>query len=45
MVRDSELKLEGVKASHTLGGSGEWGTLLPKEREVNRKRVVCEWQG
>ena len=40
MVRDKELKLEDGEASYTLGGAGE-----PKEREVNKRREVCEWQG
>ena len=35
MVRDIELKLEDREVSHTLA----------KEREVNRRREVCEWEG
>ena len=36
-MRDKELKLED-EASHILG---EWGTGVPKEREVNRRRDIC----
>jgi hypothetical protein len=35
VVRDKELKLEDGEASHTL----------PKEREVERRLEVCEWDG
>ena len=38
MWLESVLKLE-VKVSHTLGGVGE---LVPKEREVDKRREVCE---
>ena len=37
--------MEGVKASHTLGGAGEWGYLLPKEREVNRDERFVSGRG
>ena len=43
MVRDKELKLEDGEASQTLRWSG--GRGVPKEREVNRRREVCEWEG
>jgi hypothetical protein len=36
------LKLTEVKSSHTLGGTGKG---IPEEREVNRSRKVCEWEG
>ncbi len=35
--RDSKLKLEDLKDSHTLVGSGEG---IPKEGEENRRREV-----
>ena len=41
-MRDRELKLEDDEASHTLV---ERGTGIPKEREVNTMREVCEWKG
>ena len=31
-------EMEDVKDSHTLGGSGEGDTRIPKEREVYRRR-------
>ena len=34
--------MEEVKTSHTLGGGGKG---IPKEREVNCRREVCEWEG
>ena len=37
VVRDEELKMDKVKDSHTLGGTGEWGTVA-KEREGKGKR-------
>jgi hypothetical protein len=39
VVRNKELKLEDDEASHTLGGVGKG---IPKEREVDRSREVCE---
>ncbi len=45
MVRDKELKLEDGEASHTLRWSGGRAYLLPKEREVERRLEVCEWDG
>jgi hypothetical protein len=24
---------------------GEWGKGVPKEREIERRREVCEWEG
>jgi hypothetical protein len=42
VVRDEERKLDDNKALHTLGGAGEG---VPKEREVERRREVCEWEG
>jgi hypothetical protein len=41
-VRDEVPKLEDDEASHTIGGKGE---RVPQEREVNRRREVCEWEG
>ena len=41
-VRDKELKVEDDEASDTLGGAG---VGVPKEREVNRRREVSEWEG
>ena len=35
------MKLEDLKISYTLGGSGEG---IPKEREVNKRREVFEWE-
>ena len=43
VVREKEVKLEDDEASHTLGGTG--GEGVPKEREVERSREVCEWRG
>ena len=40
-MRDSQSKLEEVKASRTLGGAGKWDT----EMEVDKTREVCEWEG
>ena len=31
-----------MKALHIQGGSGKG---IPKEREVNRRREACEWEG
>ncbi len=42
VVRDQELKLEEVNASHALGAAGEG---LPKERELTRRREGCECEG
>ena len=42
MVRGKELKLEDVQASHTLGVAVEG---ISQEREVNRRREICEWDG
>ena len=42
VVRDKELKLEDGESSHTLGGPGKGA---PKERGVERRREVCEWEG
>ena len=37
------MKLEEVKVSNTLGGTEEWDTTtIPKEREVDKRRDVCE---
>ena len=41
MVRDKELKPADGEASDTV----ERGKGVPKEREVNRRREVCEWEG
>ncbi len=35
-------KSEDVEGSHTRGGAGEG---VPKEREAERRREVCEWEG
>ena len=40
-MRYKELKLEDGESSHTLGGAGKG---VPKEREVERRREVCEWE-
>ena len=37
VMGDYKLKLEDLKASHTLGGAGEG---IPKEREEDRIREV-----
>ena len=42
VVRDKDLKLEDGEASLTLGGVGG---EVPKERDVERWRGVCEWEG
>ncbi len=41
-MRDQELKLEDVQASHTPGGAGEGGI---REMEVERSPEVLEWEG
>jgi hypothetical protein len=42
-MRDKELKLQDVEASHTLGAAGARWYL---KREVKwRRREVCEWEG
>ena len=41
-MTDKALKLEDGEASHTLC---ERGKGVPKEREVNSRREVCEWGG
>jgi hypothetical protein len=40
-MRDKELKLEDGPRTHQV----ERGKGIPKEREVNRRREVCEWKG
>ena len=39
MVRDENLKLEEVKALHTLGGAGKG---IPKEGGLDRRREICD---
>jgi hypothetical protein len=40
VARDKEVNLEYAEVSYTIGGAG-----VPKERELNRGREVCEWEG
>jgi len=42
VVRDKVLKLEDDEASHTRWSGGRG---VPKERQVDRTREVCEWEG
>ena len=37
--------LEKVKVSNTLVERGNGIPMQPKEREVDRKREVCDWGG
>jgi hypothetical protein len=41
LVKVKELKIADVKASHIRGEE----KVVPKEREVHRRREVCEWEG
>ncbi len=43
-VRDEELKVEDGKAILKAILTPLWKGV-PKEREVNRRRKVCEWEG
>jgi hypothetical protein len=38
-MRDKKLRLEDLKSSHTLSGSGEG---IPKERDEDKRRAGCE---
>ena len=44
VVREEELKMEELKDSHTLGGTGEWGTVVKEREGKGKRREVCVWE-